>query len=141
MKEDEERLLALRKEVDGKIAKYEKLLAEVEAQGEAPAGRGRGEGRHPREALRGDDPGIGRSPARSPGRRDGRLHPLEDERAQGQQRARGHGSEEGRRPRPQDGRRREKFSRAVIIFPRGASKGRRSREIRFANQWLSKMAR
>ena len=32
MKADEERLLALRKEVDGKITKYEKLLSDVEAK-------------------------------------------------------------------------------------------------------------
>ncbi len=33
MKAEEERLLSLRKEVDAKIAKYEKLLADVEADG------------------------------------------------------------------------------------------------------------
>ncbi len=124
VKADEERLLALRKEVDGKITKYEKLLSDVEAKE-----KGRREEDEAKvdtlvKLFEGMTPECGRSPARSPGRGDGRLHPLEDERAQGQQRACGHGSEAGCRPRPQDGRRREKFSRAVIIFPAGASKER-----------------
>ena len=116
LKAEEERLLVLRKEVDMKIAKYEKLLGQTEEKQKRKQEEKDAKVDQLVKLFEGMSAGrSGRAPCRSR-RRDGRHDPWQDEEPEGQRGSVGHGSEAGRGHRPENRRQSEKFSRGVIFF-------------------------